>query len=563
MEYFLHNIKVVAVICLLAYLLTKSSSFSRALLMIPTTVDKIFLSILFGVLSIIGNILGVTVFNNVMIQSRFIGPIAGGIIAGPFVGVTAGLIGGIYRYFTPGFIAVPALYSTIIAGIVGGFFYYRFGKNRLTFFKALVAGLIVEIIWNGLVLFLAKPMILAKLLVRMISPTTTIVNPLGIAIFITFVKDIQYGKNLIGANYAEKALEIAKQTLPILKSGLNAKAADRIAEIIYTLTDMHAVAITDTEKILAFKGIGSDHHIPGSPILTSFMRYKVNIESIIDSNIFIANSKQEIGCPVKDCPLDAVAVAPLICNQELIGYIKVYKVGSIINLPDIKMISGIASLLSLELQNARLDEQAKLLAKAEYDALRAQINPHFLFNTLSVIKLLIRTDPNQARELIVNLATFFRKTLNRNEDIIPLIEEINVIRLYVSIQQVRFGERLQVTVDVPKICEKIPFPAFALQPLVENSMNHGLSKKTGLLSIKVLVKIKDNFLVVCVIDNGVGFPNNVLDAVKHDYMHKEMGIGLTNINRRLKSLYGNRYTFSIENISEGAKVIIKVPIIRA
>ena len=558
-QYFLHNIKVVSVICLIAYLLTKNPSFARSIRRISTKKeDKILLAIQFGALSIVGNILGVVIFNNVMIESSLIGPVAGGLIAGPFVGIAAGLIGGIYKFFMPGFLYAPAFISNIFAGAVGGFFYHKFREKRLTFLKALIAGVIAEIIWIALVLLLAKPFILAKAFVGMISFTTTIINPLGIAIFIMFVKDIQYSRNLVGASYAEKALEIAKQTLPILKYGFNMNSAKRIAEIIYSLAGIDAIAVTDTVKILAFKGAGEDHHTPGAAMLTTFTRNAIEYDTP-NFDVYVANSKTDIGCPVKNCPLDVCIVAPLICNQEIVGYIKFYKVRNFISEPDIKMASGIASLLSLQLEKARLDEQAKLLAKAEYYALRAQINPHFLFNTLNVIKLLIRTDANQAREVILNLATFFRKTLNRSDDIMPFAEEVDTVKLYVSIQKVRFGERLQVDFNISDDCNELMFPAFALQPLVENSMNHGLSKKTGLLSINIEAKVNDEFFIVDITDNGLGFPMEVIEAVRHDYMLKEMGIGLTNINHRLKSLYGNRYGFNLENTIDGAKVVIKIP----
>jgi LytS/YehU family sensor histidine kinase len=182
-----------------------------------------------------------------------------------------------------------------------------------------------------------------------------------------------------------------------------------------------------------------------------------------------------------------------------------------------------------------------------------------LFNTLNVIKLLIRTDANQAREVILNLATFLRKTLNRNDDIMPFTEEVAAVKLYVSIQKVRFGDRLQVDYNISEECNDIKFPAFALQPLVENSMNHGLAEKEGLLSINIEAKINNDFFIVDITDNGIGFPNEVIEAVKCDYMLKEMGIGLTNINHRLKSLYGNRYVFNLENTSDGARVVIKIP----
>jgi LytS/YehU family sensor histidine kinase len=555
MDLFYDSFKNIAAIALIAYPLTKNASFRRSLIMNPNTEDKLILSLLFGGFSILGNLLGIETFNGALIDSRIVGPVVGGIVAGPVVGIAAGLLGGLHRLSMGGFTIVPDFIANIIGGIIGGVIYHKYGKKRMNFMIAFLAGGLAELVLKGLTLLLAKPAIVAKALVSMIGLTTTLVNALGVAIFVTFVQDVQSSQHLIGASYAEKALEIARQTLPILKKGFNEKTAGEIAQVIYNIAGVDAVAITDNKKILAFKGAASDHHIPGNPVLTSSTR-----EAIKGENVLIANSKEEIGCPVTSCPLDAVIEAPLTCNGEFIGCLKVYKVGDIMHLPDIKMVTGIANLLSLQLENLKLDEQAKLLAKAEYATLRAQINPHFLFNALSVIKLLIRTDPKRAQDLIVSLAAFFRRTLKHNEDLLPFSEELEGVQIYLDLQKARFGERLQIDINVEESCGDVLFPTFALQPLVENSMNHGLSHKKGLLILKINAQVKNGYLVVSVLDNGIGIPEEVIQAVKTNSTKSNMGIGLTNINRRLKSLYGSNYTFRLENTMDGSLVLIKIPV---
>jgi LytS/YehU family sensor histidine kinase len=556
------SLKIVAAICLIAYPLTKNISFRRSFLMYPTLKDKIFLSFLFGILSILGNLFGIETFNGAMLNGRIIGPVVGGIIAGPMVGVSAGFIGGIHRYYLGGITIIPAFIANIIAGLIGGFVYKKFGQERTRFTNAFLAGFTSEVILQILILLLTKPRVVAEVIVSMFGVSSIIINALGVGIFVSLVKDIQYSQHSIGANYAEKALEIAKLTLPISKKGFNSKTAKEITEIIYNVTGASAVAITDEKQILAFKGEGSDHHLPGKPILTSATYQAINNEKLFysDSKVLIANSKEEIGCPNPNCPLDAVIEAPLTYNGELLGFLKVYKINDIINPPDIKMVTGIANLLSLQLQTAKLDEQAKLLARAEYVALRSQINPHFLFNALSVIKLLIRTDPKQAQQLIVNLASFFRRTLKQNEDILPFLEELKIVNFYLTIQKARFGERLQVDMNVDEDCYEVLFPTFALQPLVENSMNHGLTSKKGILKIQISGYIEDNNFIVKVIDNGIGFPDEVIEAVKNNFKNNKMGIGLSNINGRLRSIYGKKYTFELKNISEGSQVLIKIPL---
>lgn len=528
--------------------------------MIANKKDKLFLALYFGGLSIVGTFLGVEIFNGVMIQSSMIGPIVGGIIAGPAAGISAGIIGGIYSYSMDTLVSVPALYSNIVAGIIGALFYKKYGRERLSFINTIIAGAAAELISAIFILRFTEPYILAKLVVKMISPTTILINSLGAGFFIAIIKDIQYSQDLIGANYAEKALEIAKQTLPILKEGLNSKTAGKIAAIIYKYADVNAVAITDTENVLAFKGVGSDHHLPGRPIITSVTQHAVQIEGFMNSQVLIANSKEEINCPMEDCPLDAVIAVPLTCDKEFIGYIKVYRVKTTINPSDIKMMTGIANLLSLQLQNAKLDEQAKLLARAEYSALRAQINPHFLFNTLSVIKWLVGSNPDYAKDVIVRLASFYRKVLKRSEDLMPFEEEVQVVKLYIDLQKARFAERLQVNMDIDENCYDELFPSFVLEPIVENAIKHGFSSEIGKFAVSITACKKESHLEITVIDSGQGFDTEIIHAVENNLVNENMGIGLTNINRRLKSLYGSNYSFQLQNITEGAKVFIRVPI---
>ncbi len=554
LQIILDSIKIVAVICLIAYPLTMH----RSLITYPTFREKAFLALFFGALSVLGNILGIETFNGALLDSRIVGPVVGGIIAGPTVGLVSGLIGGIHRYSLGGFTIVPAFIANIIAGLIGGYAHIKFGKKRLDFVGAFLVGFVAELMLQILILLLAKPRIVAEVVVSMYGLTTIIVNAIGVALFVVFVKDIQASKHLIGANYAEKALDIANKSLPILKNGFNKSAATELAKIIYSAGGLDAVAITNKERTLAFRGVGRDHHIPGDSIITSATNKAIKQNEY--TRVLIINSKEEIGCPHPNCPLDSVATAPLTCDGEFLGFLKIYKIGDTINPPEVKMITGLANLLSLQLRNVKLDEQAKLLANAEYAALRSQVNPHFLFNALSVIKILVRTNPSRAKELIVNLAAFFRRTLKRNDDTLPFSEELEGIRLYLSIQEARFGDRLQVNIDVENACLQVPFPTFALQPIVENSMNHALSLKKGLLSLEIVARISNEHLDITVQDNGLGIPEEVIAAVRNNLVHQGMGIGLTNINRRLKSLYGSNYSFELENQSYKTEVKLRIPL---
>nr|MBA5588296.1 histidine kinase [Anaerobacillus isosaccharinicus]QOY38267.1 histidine kinase [Anaerobacillus isosaccharinicus] len=168
-------------------------------------------------------------------------------------------------------------------------------------------------------------------------------------------------------------------------------------------------------------------------------------------------------------------------------------------------------------------------------------------------------NPKKAQELIVNLAAFFRKTLKNNDDLLPFSEEMQIINLYLSIQKARFGDKLALDIQINNHCLDIPFPTFVLQQLVENSMNHGFNGNTSIMNLFISAHIEKNQFSVQLRDNGSGFPERIIEAVKSDTKDETMGIGLTNIKRRLKSLYGENYVFELKNTAKGSLVIIKIP----
>ena len=554
MDIIIESIKSVGLIAITAYPLTRYTVLRRSLAMIPSMEEKIKLAIIFGILSMITNASGIEVFNGALLSSRVTGPVIGGLIAGPFVGIVSGIIGGIHRYTLGGFTAIPDLFSTVAGGIVGGLFYKYYGEPQVSFVKACFAGIAAGLVEIIFIAVLAKPSILAFTLIGFISPANCIVNALGIGIFVSILRNVQYSQDSIGANYAKIATAIAQRTLAVVKGELDVCIAQKIVEIIYDVAGFGAVSITDGKKVLAFRGAGNDHHIAETLILK-------NITELANREVGIANSRLEIGCSYKECPLDSVIVVGLNCGDERIGNLEVYKIRDVIHPPDVKLVTGIAELLSSQIYIARLRQKEQLLSKAEYDALRSQINPHFLFNSLSVIKLLIRTDPAKAQNLILALAAFFRKTLKTIDDMIPFAEEMECIEFYLTIQQARFGDRLNVKIMIEPECIGFSFPAFALQPLVENSMNHGLSSIKGILNLGLTARITDNKLVVKVEDNGVGIPQEVIEAVKENKVLSTMGVGLTNINRRLKSIFGKNYRFILGNEMTGASVEIHIPAI--
>ena len=202
----------------------------------------------------------------------------------------------------------------------------------------------------------------------------------------------------------------------------------------------------------------------------------------------------------------------------------------------------------------KLEEQERLLVEARLAALTSQINPHFLFNTLNSVSSLIRTDPNQARVMVLRLSKVLRRLLRKHEHFSPLRDELSFIEDYLAIEVVRFGEKLRFERDVAEDTLDMLLPSMLLQPLVENSIKHGLSSKVEGGTIRIRTYRTENRLHLMVEDDGVGIPDEKLATLL------DRGIGVNNVHERLRVLFGNEYRMWIESQpGQGVRIQIEVP----
>ena len=202
----------------------------------------------------------------------------------------------------------------------------------------------------------------------------------------------------------------------------------------------------------------------------------------------------------------------------------------------------------------KLEEQERLLVEARLAALTSQINPHFLFNTLNSVSSLIRTDPNQARVMLVKLSKVLRRLLRKHENFSALRDELNFIEDYLSIEVVRFGDKLRFEKDAAEDTLDMLVPSMLLQPLVENSIKHGLSNRVQGGTIRIHTHRSESKLHLLVEDDGVGIPEAKLATLL------EQGIGVSNVNERLKVLFGNQYRMWIDSQPDGGtRVQIEMP----
>jgi two-component system, LytTR family, sensor kinase len=209
----------------------------------------------------------------------------------------------------------------------------------------------------------------------------------------------------------------------------------------------------------------------------------------------------------------------------------------------------------------KLEEQERLLLHARMEALQNQINPHFLFNTLNSVSSLVRFDPDTARELIIKLANILRRLLHSSDAFAPLREELEFIDDYLDIEVVRFGrDKLQVIKELEPASLDVMVPSMLLQPLVENSIKHGLSSKIEGGSIYLRSRLNDSRLVIEIEDDGVGM--GAANFLERPTGLGGSGIGMANVAERLKVLYGDTAKMTIDSPEgKGTLVRIRLPVL--
>jgi sensor histidine kinase YesM len=210
----------------------------------------------------------------------------------------------------------------------------------------------------------------------------------------------------------------------------------------------------------------------------------------------------------------------------------------------------------VEALQTRERELTELAATAQLAALRAQINPHFLFNSLNSIAQLIHVDPDKAEECVERLGDIFRYMLHRAEqEFVPLQEELRITTAYLDIERARFDERLRVETRIDPHSLGQLIPNLILQPLVENAVKHGLSRKLGVGTVSIDAAIDGDLLTLTVGDDGLGMPDRVLDEVY------DRGVGLRNLRERLERLYGPDHLPQIESSpGRGTVVRLRLPV---
>ncbi len=351
----------------------------------------------------------------------------------------------------------------------------------------------------------------------------------------------------------ERTLRVATNTLEHLRGGLTPENAQAICALLLPETNAAGVAITDAKRVLAYEGSFGVAYPPGS----ENSRPTMEVLSSKRTETFYAMD-QEMQEPRRFAPTALPqgnsfgVVVPLIVQDEAVGSIKLYYTRDRdMDRTQLAIARGLGLLLSTQLSSYELDAQAELVARAEVKALQAQINPHFLFNTLNTIASLCRTDPMQARDLLREFSKFYRHTLESSESgLIPLAQELEQTRRYLTIEKARFGaDRINESEHVYGNIGDLQVPSFVVQPIVENAVRHAM-RDTGPLSIDIHAVADGDDVLIAVADDGLGMTEEAAHRLLNpdggetpatpvgSGRKRGAGMALKNVMERLERFYG-------------------------
>ena len=390
------------------------------------------------------------------------------------------------------------------------------------------------------------------------------VGPTIVAISFILVMLFFFGVSVLSPDtltsvYTEHALFVASATLEKMRDGLTPSSAEKVCELLLPMTKASCIAITNEERVLACLGTYAQDFPTNSTIHTPATHYVLEHGRVrtFTSTMHTQGEQGEVKIP-------AGIVVPLKVRDKAVGTLKFYfRSNRQLNQTQYALAMGFAELLSTQLALHELEEQTKLATRAEIKALQAQINPHFLFNTLNTIKAFTRTDPKRAHDLLGEFSSFFRATLENSGSLISLEREVLQTKRYLMFEKARFGDdRIAETCFIQSGLEDVEVPAFIIQPLAENAVRHAM-RDEGRLHIDVTIA-RDGAtgVIIEVSDDGVGMSEDVAQSLFDEnapHQGEGTGVALHNIAKRVKLFYGPKsYIHVISNIGVGTTILMRL-----
>ncbi|HET6877244.1 MAG TPA: histidine kinase [Jatrophihabitans sp.] len=347
-------------------------------------------------------------------------------------------------------------------------------------------------------------------------------------------------------------LHTASLAAPSLREGLSEAGAQRAVRYLRALLGTSAVALTDLSRTLATDGDAHHHaHHPAQAAIE-------HARSVLESGRTAVLPARVVSCGSPDCPVRGAVASPIVDGETVVGALVAYGRGSSAML--VRAVEEVARWVSGQVELASADAQRSRLIEAELRALRAQISPHFIYNSLTAIASFTRTDPDRARELLLEFADFTRYALRRGGEFATLSDELRNTERYLVLEQARFGARLRVSLRVAPEVLPIAVPFLVVQPLVENAVRHGLEGHSEPVLVAIAAVDDGPDALITVEDDGAGAEPEVIRGSLERSETSGGSVGLGNVDARLRQLYGDGYGLVVETApGAGTKVSFRVP----
>ncbi len=386
--------------------------------------------------------------------------------------------------------------------------------------------------------------------VAVIAMAVAVVAAVGLRILRSFR---ELGTDAEQATY--RTLHAASRAGQHLRNGLTPAGAAKASKQLRGLLGSDALAITNTDAVLAWDGAVEE-------LRPALMGLAARVLADGQTAVIPAGELQLLagGAGAGTLPPDverAVVIAPIKAGDRVVGAVAAFAPAAGAGL--VRATGEVADWVAAQVELAELEASRTLLMEAEVRALRAQISPHFIYNSLNAIASFINTDPVRARELVVEFADFTRYSFRRHGDFTTLAEELRCIDRYLLLERARFGDRVQVSLRIaPEVLSTV-IPFLSLQPLVENAVRHGLEAKEGPGHINISANDAGAFAEVTIEDDGVGMDPAELRAVLAGHADGDH-VGLRNVDARLRQVYGDEHGLVIETApGEGTLITMRVP----
>lgn len=511
-----------------------------------TAKELLAVTVIFSMFAIFSTWSGVPVEGS-LVNVRIIAVMSGGILFGPWVGGIVGLIAGTHRYLIDagGVTAVPCFITSIIAGILAGLINRKIPKE-LHWKIGILGGMLCETLTMILVVVWAPNIPLGVDIVSKIG-IPMIAGSVCIGFIVLLVQSVEGEKEASAARQAKLALDIANKTLPLFRQ-INSDTLRQICDIIRQDIHADAVAITNTERVLAYVGVGEDNYHNNDDAISPTTK-----QAIINGDIIIKNNDEAYRTP----EIHSMLVIPLSETGVVTGTLKIYychahQITSSLQ----EMAIGLSQIISTQLEVSRAEQLREMANKAELRALQSKINPHFLFNALNAISSSIRMNPDTARQLIFNLSRYLRYNIElKDDEQIDIRKELYQIKDYIAIEQARFGDKLTVIYDIDEEVSCF-IPSLLIQPLVENAIVHGIQRSKGKGVVTISITESGNRVRISVRDTGPGIDPEVVARVEANEMPGNK-IGLLNVHHRVKLLYGEG--LHIHRLEPGTEIAFYIP----